>query len=456
MNYGILSLIPVVVLFALIFTTKRMLLSLTVASLAGSILLGGWNFASVWLEQIQAAFMGGTVGYLFLLLALFGILIRLLDKSGAAIEFANWLSRYANTRRKAMLLTFFLGWIIFVDDYLNNMAVSTAMKRVCDRHRIPRTLFGFLVNCTAAPVCVLIPVSTWAVFYGGLFEQHGVTVGGSGMNAYYAGIPFLFYAWILLIICLLVILGVFPLIGVTRKDNKLALEEGIVCTEERSLDGKEIRCDDAEEEASHKKNPFKFLIPMAVIIALTIITNDVMVGCMGAILVTIIIILIGKQMKLTELFDAMFEGVGSMVQICCVIAVAISLVGINNATGMAEYLVEAVSPYLTGAVFPALVFAFCALYTFFAGGFWDGSMIFMPIVVPIAHVLGMNPLIPCMALVCAATAGSTAYVAGDAIMITSRAVDIKPYYQMMGTFPYALISYALTIVAFLITGFVMC
>ena len=170
MNYGILSLIPVVVLFVLIFTTKRMLLSLTVASLAGSILLGGWNFASVWLEQIQAAFMGGTVGYLFLLLALFGILIRLLDKSGAAIEFANWLSRYANTRRKAMLLTFFLGWIIFVDDYLNNMAVSTAMKRVCDRHRIPRTLFGFLVNCTAAPVCVLIPVSTWAVFYGGLFE----------------------------------------------------------------------------------------------------------------------------------------------------------------------------------------------------------------------------------------------------------------------------------------------
>ena len=86
MNYGILSLIPVVVLFVLIFTTKRMLLSLTVASLAGSILLGGWNFASVWLEQIQAAFMGGTVGYLFLLLALFGILIRLLDKSGAAIE----------------------------------------------------------------------------------------------------------------------------------------------------------------------------------------------------------------------------------------------------------------------------------------------------------------------------------------------------------------------------------
>ena len=80
-------------------------------------------------------------------------------------------------------------------------------------------------------------------------------------------------------------------------------------------------------------------------------------------------------------------------------------------------------------------------------------MIFMPIVVPVAAALEVNPLLPCMALVCAATAGSTTYVAGDAVMITSRAVDIKPYYQMLGTLPYAAVSYILTIVLFLIAGF---
>jgi tetracycline resistance efflux pump len=133
MEYGILTLLPIAVLFILIFTTKRMLLSLTVASLVGSLLLGGIKgFAGVWLEKVQAAFSAGTLGYLILLLALFGILIALLDSSGAVTEFASWLSKYANTKKKALLITYLLGWLIFVDDYLNNMAIATAMKKVAE------------------------------------------------------------------------------------------------------------------------------------------------------------------------------------------------------------------------------------------------------------------------------------------------------------------------------------
>lgn len=456
MNLGVLSLLPIVVLFVFIFTTKRMLLSLTLASLTGAVLLGGINFASVWLDNVQLAFTKGTVGYLFLLLALFGILIQLLDKSGAAIEFANWLSRFAKTRRRAMILTFILGWIIFVDDYLNNMAVSTAMKRVCDKHKIPRTLFGFLVNCTAAPVCILIPFSTWAAFYSGLFEEYGVTVNGTGIGAYYKVIPYLFYAWFLLIICLLLIIGIFPLLGITKKDNELANETGVICTAERNLDGVELRAESAGEGIEEgKNNPVKFLLPMAVIIVLTVITENVMAACMGSILITILIILKDRKLRLTEIFDASYEGVVSMAQICCVIALSLTLVEINAATGMSDFVVSILTPLLSKGIFSALVFAFCSVYTYFVGGFWDGSMIFMPIVLPIATALGMDPLLPCAALICAATLGSTTYVAGDAIMITSRAVDIKPYYQMLGTLPYALISFGLSVVAFLITGFVI-
>lgn len=453
---GLLSLLPIVVLFVMIFSTKRMLLSLFAASLSGAVILGGWNFAEVWLEKVQSAFMGGTVGYLFLLLVLFGILIRLLDRSGAVVEFANWLSTYANTRKKALLLTFVMGWIIFVDDYLNNMAVSTAMKRVCDRHKVPRTLFGFLVNCTAAPVCVLIPISTWAVFYSGLFEQYGVVVNGSGMGAYYRVIPFLFYAWFLLLICLLLILGGFPLLGITKKDNTVAMETGIVCDKARHQDGAELHFDDGiETETTDKHNPLKFLIPMAVIIALTVVTENVMAACMGAIFVTAVIALLDRKLKPTELFDTAYEGVQSMVQVCCIIAVALTLVEINTATGMPEFVVSVLTPLLSKTFFSALVFAFCTVYTYFVGGFWDGSMIFMPIVLPISAALGMEPYLPCAALICAATAGSTTYVAGDAIMITSRAVDIKPYYQMLGTLPYALVSYLLSIISFLAAGFLI-
>jgi Na+/H+ antiporter NhaC len=434
-----------------------MLLSLTIASLVGAVLVGGWNFPTVWLGAIQKAFTLGTVGYLFLLLALFGILIALLDKSGCVLEFANWMSKFANTRKKALLITFVLSLLISVDDYLHNMTVSTAMKKLCDKHKIPRTLFGYIVNCTAAPMCVLVPISTWAVFYSGIFEQYKVTVNGSGLSAYVSGLPYLFYGWFSIILVLLVILGVFPLIGLTKKDNKIALETGVVCTPEENLHDEEISTGaDAEAENEKiKQNPLKFFFPLAVIIVVTIITNNVMLGCMGAITATFIIILISKSMKLTEIFDVSFQGVSSMVSICCIIAVALTLVEINTETGMPTYIVSVLTPLLSGAVFPAIVYGFCAIYSYFGGGFWDMSMVFMPIVVPIAIALGMNPLLPCMALVCAAATGSTAYVAGDAMMLTSSAVETKPFYQMIAILPYALISYGLSVVAFLIAGFLM-
>lgn len=459
MDYGIISLLPIAVLFVLIFTTKRMLLSLTVASLVGSVLLGGAKgFAGVWLEKVQAAFMAGTVGYLILLLALFGILISLLDCSGAVTEFAIWLSKYANTRKKALLITYLLGWLIFVDDYLNNMAIATAMKRVADSHKIPRTFLGYVINSTAAPVCILIPISTWAVFYSGLFEKFGVTVNGSGTEAYISAIPFLFFAWISLILLFLVIIGVVPMMGITRKHNKIALETGVVCTIDVNLDGEEIVAPDFLSIAStdKKSKPWNFLIPLVVLVAVTILAGtNVLVGCMAGIAATAILALIQKKTNATELFDNAYKGVESMVMISAIITIALTLVEINTSTGMPDFVVASLTPYLSGAFLPAIVFGFCAVYSYFGGGFWDMSMIFMPIVVPLALALGVNPILPCAALVCAAAAGSTTYVCGDAIMITSRAVDIKPFYQMLATLPYAAISYVLTIICFVIAGMVM-
>jgi tetracycline resistance efflux pump len=457
MEFGILTLLPIVVLFILIFTTKRMLLSLTVASVVGSLMLGGpTGFASVWLGKVQAAFMAGTLGYLFLLLALFGILIVLLDSSGAVTEFATWLSKYANTRKKALLITYLLGWLIFVDDYLNNLAISTAMKKVADSHKIPRTFLGYVINSTAAPVCIIIPFSTWAVFYGGLFEEFGVTVNGTGTGAYLAAIPYLFFAWVTLIMMLLVIIGVVPMIGVTKKHNQIAQETGVVCPIDVNLDGVEIVAPDFASLVNQdgKAKPWNFLVPLVVLVAVTILAGtDVMIGCMAGIATIAIIMVAQRRVTMGKLFDNAYQGVTSMVMICAIITMALTLVEINTETGMSDFVVTTLSPYLSGALLPAIVFGFCAVYSYFGGGFWDMSMIFMPIVVPLAMALGVNPLLPCAALVCAAAAGSTTYVCGDAVMITSRAIDIKPYYQMLGTLPYAVISYVITVVCFVVAGF---
>ena len=459
MELGILTLLPMVVLFVLIFTTKRMLLSVTAATMTGSVLLGGFGFMNVWLEKVQGAFMGGTVGYCYLLLALFGMLISLLDASGAVTEFAMWLSKFANTKKKALFITYILGWLIFVDDYLNNMAIATAMKKVCDSHRIPRTFLGYIINSTAAPVCIIVPISTWAVFYSGLYEDFGVTVNGSGTEAYFASVPYMFFAWISLVIMALVILGVVPELGITRKHSKLAKETGVVCTAEVSLDGEEIVAPDFEaimkENTGLKAQPWNFLLPLAVLIVITLTSDvNVMLGCGAAIAVTAILMLIQKKSTITGILDSAYQGVLSMVSICIIISMTMTLVEVNTATGMADFVVNALAPYLNGAFLPALVFGFCAVYSYFGGGFWDMAMIFMGIVVPLANGLGVDPILPCAALVCASAAGSTTYVCGDAIMVSSRAMDIKPYYQMLGTLPYAIVSYVLTVIAFLIVGLI--
>ncbi len=456
MDLGVLTLLPIAVLFVLIFTTKRMLLALTTASLVGSVLLGGIHFASTWLGKVQEAFSAGTLGYLFLLLALFGILIALLDSSGAVTEFAAWLSRYANSRKKTLFITYILGLSIFVDDYLNNMAISTAMKKVSDSHKIPRTMLGYVVNGTGATDCVIIPISTWAVFYAGLFKQFGVTVNGSGTQAYFAAIPYMFYPWITLIVLILVILGVIPKMGVIKKHDKIAMETGVVCTTDVSLDGVEIQAPDFESiiGENSKARPWNFLVPLVVLVGVTILADiNVMAGCMAGIAVTAVLMLAQRKIKLAEIFDNAYQGVLSMVMICAIITMALTLVQINTATGMPDFVVSILKPILHGALLPAIVFAFCAVYSFFGGGFWDMAMIFMPIVVPLANALGVDPLLPCAALVCASVAGSNTYVCGDAVMITSRALDIKPYYQMMGTLPYAVISYLLSIVCFVVVGF---
>lgn len=311
-----------------------------------------------------------------------------------------------------------------------------------------------MVNGSAATVCVLIPISTWGVFYSGYFEELGVAAAGQGLSTYISAIPMMFYPIIMLVILLLLAFGVFPLIGQTKRDNKLAQETGIVLSKEFSNKGVDIVAGDADEEAETKGSPIWFILPMAAIIALTIITGDCMIGCMGAILVTGIIILARKTQTIIELLDAGFQGIASMVPVCCVIAVALTMVEINKATGMTEFVVNVMTPLLKSSAFafPAIVFAFMGIYVFFVGGAWDMSMVFMPIVVPVAMNIGVNPVLACAAMVGVAAASSGIYVASDATMLTSASCEMQPQYQMRSMLPYALIAYALTIVAYLIAG----
>ena len=129
-------------------------------------------------------------------------------------------------KRQALLGTFGLGIVVFIDDYLNNLAVGTTMKGITDKYGIPRTQLGYVVNSTAAPVCVLLPISSWAIYFSGLFEADGILVNGSGIGAYIQSIPLIFYGWIALLVVLLQIFGVLPKLGQMKRDYARAEQTG--------------------------------------------------------------------------------------------------------------------------------------------------------------------------------------------------------------------------------------
>ena len=461
MEYGLLSLLPICIFFVLVFTTKRMVMSFLVGLLTASVIYSGTGFMGSFLGFIQESFTGGTTGYLYLLLALFGVLIMLLDKTGAAVGFANWVSKFANTRRKAFILSYVIGLATFVDDYLHEMAMGSAMRPVTDRYKISRSKLAFLNNGTAATICVLIPVSTWGAFYSGLYESTGLAAEGEGMAAYIASIPFMFYPIVMMLIALLVCIGLFPDLGSVRKQEKLAVENGIVCAAELNNEHKDLYATSeeapAEDGGKRNENPIPFILSIVVIIAATMIWGDVCIGCCAAIVLMIVISLVSKALTVTEVLDTSLEGVKSMFEVCLVIAVAIAFTCANTAIGMSDYVVSILTPVLqsSAALFPAIVFVFLAIHGFFAGGAWTQSMIFMPVIVPIGLAIGANPLLIAGACVSGSALSSTYYIGADAVLLTSASTEVTPKGIIDAELPYCLVAIVLSTIAYVIVGFAM-
>ncbi len=141
-----------------------------------------------------------------------GGFIAMLEISGCTLSFSHCLTRLVKTRRQSMLSTAALGVLIFIDDYLNALATSAAMKRLTDRFGVSREKLAYIVDSTAAPICILVPLSTWAVYFAELLETNAAT-DGPGMWLYIQSIPFMLYGWVAMGLVVLVALGLLPDLG---------------------------------------------------------------------------------------------------------------------------------------------------------------------------------------------------------------------------------------------------
>lgn len=456
-EFGALALLPIATVLVVSVLTKRALLGLFSGTLVGALLLGGWGFFDTLVEYVGISFSDETVHWLAIVVVLFGVLIALFSASGAVRDFADWTESFVNTRRKSLLLTWLLTIVLFIDDYLNALTVGTSMKRVTDRYRVPRTMLGSVVKLTSAPIAVIIPFSTWAIFFAALLEADGVTVNGSGFAAYVQGIPFIFFGWFALAIGLLLALGVLPLVGPLKRAQQLADETGD--TLPAGLTEEERAVELASEDEAPRRGrplPFNFLIPIITLIVVTLVREiDILSGAAAAVVVALALYLPQRKITFRRLPDAVYEGVVNMGYVVILFILAFMLQYMNTEMGLAEYVIGVTEPVMTGALLPAVVFLVCGVYAYATGAFWDLAAVVTPVVLPLAIAMGVDPILAGTAVFSGAALGSTTCLYGDGMILASKSVGVKPVSLMTAILPYAGAAAVLTLISYLIAGFVM-
>ena len=270
-SYGIISLLPVAVVIVVALLTKRTVEPLILGAVVGYVLVYKLHFFTEILNGFTTVVSDNA--WYILVFGMFGIVAKLLEESGSALGFADLGARIAKTKGLTILVTWLMGIAVFIDDYLNNLGVGTAMRNISDKNKIPREQLAYTINSTGAAVCVLIPMSSWAIFMISQMEELGVTVNDSGLSAYIHAIPFMFYPIAAVLIVPLIGFGVVPTWGPMKKAVKRAEEEGDPFSPyyhqtHEELEGYDIK----------PTSPWFFIVPLGAAIVVTLIMNDILIG----------------------------------------------------------------------------------------------------------------------------------------------------------------------------------
>ncbi len=455
MNYGILTLLPIIIVIVIALKTKRTLEPLIVGTLVTYMIIDGFGFANGWMDAFFRVASNRDHQWVFMVCALFGSLITLLGASHGTLGFSEKLEKFCRGPKTTLIVTWIMGILIFVDDYLNIMTLSTCMKKLTDRKKIPRETLSYIIDSTGAPVCAVLPFSTWAIFFSGLFfAEAGIPeLGyGSAIETFYHIIPFIFYAIAAVFIVPLFIMGVIPKVGRMRKAYNRVKDTGKVYSKESEPLNME---DEDENSLALAGNIWDFILPVGTLIALAIIGGELFLAVIAAIAVCFVLYIPRKKMSITQFCDLAMHGFCNMIPTVAIIFFAFVMQEAMTDIGIATYVINAVTPFMSAALFPAITFIIVALLNFSTGSVWGIPAIVVPIILPLALSIGANPLVVMGAVVSGATLGSHACFYSDATVLTSSCCKMENMDHALSQLPYALIAAVVSVVGYLICGFLL-
>lgn len=462
------AIVPPVAAIVLALITKEVYSSLFIGIVIGGVLYAG-SFEGTLTHVINDGIIASlsdsyNVGILVFLVVL-GVIVALLNKSGGSKAFGVWASKRIKTKVGAQFATIVLGILIFVDDYFNCLTVGSVMSPLAEEHKIPRTKLAYLIDATAAPICIIAPISSWAAAVTGFVE------GENGFSLFIRAIPYNFYA-------LLTILMMFLIVGMKFDYGKM---------KEYANKIQESKADDVEEAIEVVDNSRRrregrvidLIIPIVILIISCVIGMiytggffsgtgfiEAFSGCdasvglsLGSIVALVIIFIIYIASGVLGFKDSMGcipEGFKAMVAPILILTLAWTLKGMTDSLGIAEFVAmgtESVAGSFM-SLLPAIIFAIGCFLAFASGTSWGTFGILIPIVVEVFQ--GSDPqlmIISISACMAGAVCGDHCSPISDTTIMSSAGARCNHVAHVSTQLPYALTVAAISFVTYIVAGF---
>lgn len=444
MDYGFITLLPTILVLGLALWSRRTLESVLAGALAAFFIMEGLGFLDAMAQATLATLMTEDVAWVMLVCGLYGGFIALLVKGGGSYALGRALISRIETKRGGLLATWSLGLVIFLDDYLNSLTVGATMKAVTDRFRTSRAMLAYVVDSTAAPLCLLVPLSSWGAYFASLLEQNGVAAEGQGIAVFMETIPYLFYPMVALLIVPLVAVGVIPLVGPMRRAEELAERTG-------DLGASEDQALAVEENA--RGGMSVFFLPMLAMVLFTVFPSvDLLRGVIAGILFTFAYYALWRVMPILEVFDTCIEGIKSMVPVLAMLLTLFVFVEANDRLGLTPYVIDAVSPFMTASMLPVVVFVTVSALSFTTGSNWGVIAITMPIAFPLAQTFDVSIPLVMGALFSASAFGSQACFYSDSTVLSAQGAGCTTHQHAVTQLPYALLGAAVAAMLFILVA----
>lgn len=463
------SLVPPVVAIVLALITKEVYSSLFVGILIGGAFWSGFKPEAT----ILHVFQDGVVGVLtdsynmgiLVFLVILGVMVCMMNKAGGSAAFGRWAKEHIKTRAGAQLATIALGVLIFIDDYFNCLTVGSVMRPVTDSHNVSRAKLAYLIDATAAPICIIAPISSWAAAVTGFVK------GEDGFSIFIRAIPYNYYA-ILTIIMMVTLVLTKEDYGPMKAHEKNAIEGDLFTTGDRPFEN-------ATENAIYNKGKVIDLVfPILSLIVCCVIgmiysggffsgtgfveafsgsdaSVGLMLGSFFAMVITIVFYAVRKVLRFSDSMACIPEGFKAMVPAILILTFAWTLKAMTDSLGAAPFVASVMNSAAGGLMnlLPAIIFLVGCFLAFATGTSWGTFGILIPIVVAVFQ--GTNEtmmIISISACMAGAVCGDHCSPISDTTIMASAGAQCNHVNHVSTQLPYAMTVAAVSCITYVIAG----